>query len=97
MPGKYGDVDWVDYANVVRLLDDFVFRSHCCLVFELLPFTLYDLLKYSRFKGVSLTLVRKFAHNLVRTLDCLRHPAVDVIHCDLKPENVMLVKYNEHR
>jgi dual specificity tyrosine-phosphorylation-regulated kinase 1 len=97
MPGKYGDADWVDYANVVRLLDDFVFRSHCCLVFELLPFTLYDLLKYSRFKGVSLTLVRKFANNLVRTLDCLRSPTVDVIHCDLKPENVMLVKYNEHR
>jgi len=97
VPGKWGDADWVDYSNVVRLLDDFVFRSHCCLVFELLPFTLYDLLKYSRFKGVSLTLVRKFAYNLIRTLDSLRHPSIDVIHCDLKPENVMLVKYNEHR
>jgi len=88
---------WVEYANVVRLQDDFVFRNHCCLVFELLPFTLYDLLKFSEFKGVSLSLVRKFARNLIRTLDCLRQPDVDVIHCDLKPENVMLVKHNEYR
>ena len=90
-------VDWVDYANVVRLVDDFVFRNHCCLVFELLPFTLYDLLKYSRFKGVSLQLVSKFANHLLRSLDCLQDSEVDVIHCDLKPENVMLVKHDDHR
>ena len=89
--------DWVDYANVVRLVDDFVFRNHCCLVFELLPFTLYDLLKYSRYKGVSLQLVSKFSLHLLRSLHCLRAPDVDVIHCDLKPENVMLVKHDDHR
>jgi len=89
--------DWVDYANVVRLVDDFVHHSHCCLVFELLPFTLYDLLKISRFRGVSLVLVSRFAQNLLCTLECLRQPEVDVIHCDLKPENVMLVKHDDHR
>mmetsp|Transcript_28101 Transcript_28101/g.74174 ORF Transcript_28101/g.74174 Transcript_28101/m.74174 type:complete len:612 (-) Transcript_28101:638-2473(-) len=90
-------IRWVDYANCVKLFDDFVFRSHYCLVFELLPFTLFDLLKLSEFKGVSLSLVRKFAKNLLHTLDCLRDPGVDVIHCDLKPENIMLVKPNEYR
>ena len=97
IPAEAGQGDWVDHANVVRLLDDFVFRNHCCLVFELLPFTLYDLLKYSRFRGVSLQLVSKFGMHLVRTLHCLRQPGVDVIHCDLKPENVMLVKHDDHR
>jgi len=87
--------DWVEHANVVRLVDDFVHCNHCCLVFELLPFTLYDLLKYSRFKGVSLQLVSKFAHHLLRALHSLR--AADVIHADLKPENVMLVAHDDHR
>eukprot|EP00960_Hanusia_phi_P069363 767075-Hanusia_phi.AAC.2 len=90
-------IDWVDYANVVKLIDDFVHKNHCCLVFELLPFTLYDLLKYSKYKGVSLQLVSKFAKHLVKTLDCLRQPELDVIHCDLKPENVMLVRHDDHR
>jgi dual specificity tyrosine-phosphorylation-regulated kinase 1 len=27
----------------------------------------------------------------------LRRPEIDVIHSDLKPENVMLVKRDEHR
>jgi len=95
MPPVKNQGDWVDYSNVVRLLDDFVFRNHCCLVFELLPFTLYDLLKISRFRGVSLQLVSRFAQNLMRTLECLKQ--ADVIHCDLKPENVMLVKVDDHR
>ncbi len=90
-----GKVDWVEHANIVRLVDDFVHYNHCCLVFELLPFTLYDLLKYSRFKGVSLQLVSKFAIHLLRALSSLR--AADVIHADLKPENVMLVAHDDHR
>jgi serine/threonine protein kinase len=90
-----GKKDWVEHANVVRLVDDFEHCNHCCLVFELLPFTLYDLLKYSRFKGVSLQLVSRFAHHMLRALSSLR--AADVIHADLKPENVMLVAHDDHR
>eukprot|EP00960_Hanusia_phi_P050996 760543-Hanusia_phi.AAC.1 len=88
---------WVEYANVVRMLDTFIFRNHQCLVFELLPMSLYDLLKLSKFKGFPLTFVRKFARNILQNLEALRAPEVDVIHCDLKPENVMLIKANEHR
>ena len=29
--------------------------------------------------------------------DLCQAPGVDVIHCDLKPENVMLLKPDEHR
>ncbi|EKX41018.1 hypothetical protein GUITHDRAFT_158270 [Guillardia theta CCMP2712] len=89
--------EWVEYANVVRMLDTFIFRNHQCLVFELLPMSLYDLLKLSKFKGFPLSLVRKFARNILHNLEALRAPEVDVIHCDLKPENVMLIKANEHR
>jgi len=56
---------WVEQANVVRMLDTFSFRNHQCLVFELLPLSLYDLLKISKFKGFSLSLVRKLARNIL--------------------------------
>ena len=48
-----------DRYNVVRLVDSFVYRGHQCLVFELLSFNLYDLLRDTRFTGVSLNLIRK--------------------------------------
>lgn len=78
-----------DEQNIVRLLDTFVFRKHQCLVFEMLSYNLYDLLKNTRFRGVSLTLVRKFARQILKSLDFLAN-TVDIIHCDLKPENILL-------
>ena len=79
-----------DIQNVVRLLDTFVFRKHQCLVFEMLSYNLYELLKNTKFRGVSLALVRKFAKQILRGLEFLSRPDVDIIHCDLKPENILL-------
>ena len=64
----------------------FSWKEHLCLVFELLSFNLYDLLKYTKFNGVSLNLIRKFACQILKTLDFLASQAIRVIHCDLKPE-----------
>ena len=76
--------DAADDQNVVRMLDTFVYRKHQCIVFEMLSYNLYDLLKNTKFKGVSLTLVRKFARSILTSLEFLSRPDVDVIHCDLK-------------
>jgi dual specificity tyrosine-phosphorylation-regulated kinase 1 len=67
-----------------------VFRKHQCLVFEMLSYNLYELLKNTKFRGVSLALVRKFAKQILRGLEFLSRPDVDIIHCDLKPENILL-------
>ena len=40
--------------------DFFLFRSHLCLVFELLSLNLYELIKHNKFRGLSLSLVRVF-------------------------------------
>eukprot|EP01006_Ploeotia_vitrea_P041742 TRINITY_DN66571_c11_g2_i1.p1 TRINITY_DN66571_c11_g2~~TRINITY_DN66571_c11_g2_i1.p1 ORF type:complete len:574 (-),score=121.07 TRINITY_DN66571_c11_g2_i1:495-2216(-) len=76
--------------NIVQLKKMFTWQDHLCIVFELLSFNLYDLLKYTKFKGVSLNLIRKFATQILKTLEFLASPAIGVIHCDLKPENILL-------
>jgi len=79
-----------DSACIVRLLDHFIFRGHQCLVFEMLSYNLYDLLRHTNFKGVSLNLVRKFGKQIMKALCFLQLRDVSVIHCDLKPENILL-------
>ena len=74
----------------VRLREQFECEGHTCLVFEQLSFNLYELLHRTRFNGVSLNLVRKFARQLLKTLAFLSLPDVDIVHCDLKPENILL-------
>ncbi|VDK44472.1 unnamed protein product [Anisakis simplex] len=75
---------------VVKLKTHFMWRNHLCLVFELLSYNLYDLLRNTNFRGVSLNLTRKFGHQLATTLMFLSSPELNIIHCDLKPENVLL-------
>lgn len=50
--------------SAVHLKRHFMFRNHLCLVFELLSYNLYDLLRNTNFRGVSLNLTRKFAQQL---------------------------------
>ena len=85
------DTDRNDESNVVRLLHHFVYRNHQCLVFEMLSYNLYELLKNTRFRGVSLNLIRKFSKQILKSLEFLASPEVNVIHCDLKPENILLL------
>nr|KAG5708673.1 hypothetical protein BaRGS_034890 [Batillaria attramentaria] len=75
---------------IVRLKRHFMFRNHLCLVFELLSYNLYDLLRNTNFRGVSLNLTRKFAQQLCTALLFLATPELNIIHCDLKPENILL-------
>ncbi|XP_006812174.1 dual specificity tyrosine-phosphorylation-regulated kinase 1B-like isoform X2 [Saccoglossus kowalevskii] len=75
---------------IVRLKRHFMFRNHLCLVFELLSYNLYDLLRNTNFRGVSLNLTRKFAQQMCTALLFLATPELNIIHCDLKPENILL-------
>ncbi|KAM4771121.1 dual specificity tyrosine-phosphorylation-regulated kinase 2-like [Rhinophrynus dorsalis] len=74
--------------NVIHILDKFIFRSHVCIVFELLSKSLLDLLKKDKFQGLSLPVVRKFACSILNCLEVLNKN--HIIHCDLKPENILL-------
>jgi len=66
---------------LVKLKRHFMFRNHLCLVFELLSYNLYDLLRNTNFRGVSLNLTRKFAQQLLTALLFLSQPELSILHC----------------
>ncbi|GAB5369395.1 hypothetical protein AAMO2058_001400800 [Amorphochlora amoebiformis] len=79
-------------SKIVQLKHHFKHEKHQCIVFELLYRNLYELLIDTQYKGVSLNLVRKFGKQILQTLSFLRKRKV--IHCDLKPENVLMRRKN---
>jgi dual specificity tyrosine-phosphorylation-regulated kinase 2/3/4 len=82
-----------DESNTIHMKNSFVFRNHLVISFELLSMNLYEFLKLNRFEGLSMTLTRRFATQI---LLCLKHlKEVEVLHCDLKPENVLLKETNK--
>lgn len=79
-----------DKGFIVRMIDNFKWNGHTCIVFEYLAKTLYQLLRETSYKGLPLTHIRIFAWQLLSALVLLSLPSIRVIHCDLKPENIML-------
>lgn len=78
-----------DEKHIVRLLEAFEFKGHICLVFELLSMSLLDLLTQNQFRGLPLSIVQRFAKQILTGLVTLEE--ANIIHCDLKPENILLV------
>lgn len=74
--------------SMVNFVQSFYFRGHLCISTELLGMNLYEFIKAHEFRGFSLKLIRRFAKQLLSSLVLLK--GHKVIHCDLKPENVLL-------
>ncbi|KAG8526800.1 uncharacterized protein KY384_008229 [Bacidia gigantensis] len=82
--------EWDPYNKhcMVNFTQSFYFRNHLCISTELLGMNLYEFIKCHDFRGFSLKLIRRFAKQLLSSLVLLKSKRV--IHCDLKPENVLL-------
>jgi serine/threonine protein kinase len=81
-----GGAKW-DY--MVDLVCYFLYKSHLCLVFELLGLNLYEVLKQRQFRGLPLSVVRTLVKQAVGGVAELAKKSI--VHCDLKPENILLV------
>ena len=73
----------------------FNFRSHICLVFELLGQNLFESLQLNNFIGLDLSKIRCYTTELLFSLMFLRK--LKIIHCDLKPENILLVPKSKNK
>ena len=76
--------------HIVKAFDFFIFRSHICITFEILGMNLFELSEANEYRPLPMRNVRMFAQQMLNGLEmCHRN---GVVHCDIKPENVLLVK-----
>ena len=75
--------------NIVKLHEGFIFRKHLILSFELLGCNLYELLKKNCFTGLKLSLINRFAAQILQSLRLTKK--VRLIHGDIRLENIVLV------
>jgi len=75
-------------SGAVHLQDSFDFRNHLVLVFPMLGINLFEFIKANGHRGFGEGVVRRLTEQVVSTLMHLR--ALRILHCDLKPENIML-------
>merc|ERR1719316_1724813 len=81
--------------HVIRLLRDFDYRGHLCMVFECMWDSLRNALKkFGKGKGINLQAVWSWSKQLFIALKLMRK--CKIIHADLKPDNVLISqKHNE--
>lgn len=86
---RVNEADEHDKRHIIRLFDSFDHKGHLCIVFEHMSKNLRDLLKEeTNGRGLALPAVRVYAKQMFYGLQHLQN--CNVIHLDLKPDNVLV-------
>jgi serine/threonine protein kinase len=86
--------EMVEHSRFVATLHDSFFHTgpngrHMCMVFSMLGCNLLSVIKAYNYRGIPLEVVKKMIKGICMGLDFL-HRRCNIIHTDLKPENVLL-------
>lgn len=88
--------DDVDNHNVLRIYDYFYHKEHLFIVTELLKDNLYEYYKFNREKEsepyFTIGRLQKITKQILIGLKYVH--GLKLIHCDLKPENIMIKSYS---
>ncbi|KAL3141169.1 hypothetical protein ABBQ38_003513 [Trebouxia sp. C0009 RCD-2024] len=94
------DGDPNDTAHCCRLYDWFEHTGphgrHICMIFEVLGDNLLSLIKQYNYRGIPIPVVQRLSKQILTGIDYL-HVDRQIIHTDLKPENVMLTESVKER
>ncbi len=86
---KLSAADPDDKKHLIRLERHFDHKGHLCMVFENLSINLREVLKkFGRDVGINLKAVRAYAQQMFLGLGLMRK--CNVLHADLKPDNVLV-------
>ena len=92
-PEKIKDLNIMEHTQTVQLLNSFLYAGihgrHFCMVFEIVGVTLLELIKRYNYRGIPLPFIRIITKQMLIGLDFL-HRFCNIIHTDLKPENVLV-------
>ncbi|CAM9466325.1 unnamed protein product [Scytosiphon promiscuus] len=93
LTSKDASVELDPDCRTVQLMDCFdhvgPHGRHVCMVFEMLGCNLLSVIKRYNYHGIPIRIVKSMARQMCQGLDFL-HRVCNIIHTDLKPENVLL-------
>ncbi|XP_077437762.1 homeodomain-interacting protein kinase 1-like isoform X2 [Vanacampus margaritifer] len=78
--------------SIVKFIENFEHEGYTCLAFEMLEMSLFDFVVKKRKKPLSVSEIRPIAHQLLTAFEALK--GIQIIHADLKPDNIMLVNHS---
>lgn len=87
---KLKEKDPRNEKRCIHLVEHFDHCNHVCMVFDLLDKSIFDFLKENEFNPFPYSHIKEFAYQLLRAVAFL-HDELQLVHTDLKPENLMLV------
>lgn len=86
---KVNEADPHDKQHIIRLLGSFDHKGHLCVVFEHMSKNLRDLLKEDTSgRGLSMQAIRTYSRQMFGALRHMQN--CQVVHCDLKPDNILV-------